>query len=78
VSCPVCYRTLFVQVRSVRALVYFPVLSEQRVFVPFSTVFLVIYIHAAPFRFMRSCVGEETEIELYRSLKWFLLVAEAN
>ena len=59
VSCPVCYRV--VQVKSVRALVYFWVLSEQRVFVVFHTLFLVIYIHAAPFRFIRSWAGEETK-----------------
>ena len=61
VSYPVCYRALFVQVKSVRALVYFWVLSEQRVFVVFHTLFLVIYIHAAPFRFIRSWAGEETK-----------------
>jgi hypothetical protein len=36
VFCLVCYRALFVQVKSVRALVYFRVLLEQRMFVLFS------------------------------------------
>jgi hypothetical protein len=61
VSCPVCYRALFVQVKPA-CIGLFRMLSELWVFVLFSTLFLVIYIHAAPFRFIRSWVGEETGV----------------
>jgi hypothetical protein len=43
----------------------------------FHALFLVIYIHPAPFQFIRSWAGEETKSYIGSLMKWFLRGAEA-